>query len=311
MKKTADSIVILGPTASGKTKLAVEIAAKFNGEILSADSRMVYKGLDIGTGKDLEEYVYQGVSINYHLIDLVDPNFPYHIHHFQSDFKLAYQAVLNKNKLPIICGGSGLYLEAIIHDFSYTAIPKLPNFTENLSKLTLEELTSIFESYTEHPFKNIAAIESKRRCIRAIEILEYLQQFPETILAEPNPIEPLVIGLNPPLEKRIESINFRLSHRLNNGLIEEVEGLINKGIPKETLIRFGLEYKFVTEHLSGLFDKTELKEKLEVAIRQFAKRQMTYFRKMEKSGIQIHWVNQKEDVFNLIKQTDFKNNQTT
>ncbi len=290
-----DSIVVLGPTASGKTKLAVKLAQAQNGEILSIDSRMVYKGMDIGTGKDLKEYTLENSSIPYHLIDLVTPEFSYHIHTFQLDFKLAFSKVKSKEKLPILCGGSGLYLDAVIHDFLYTSIPIIPEFKEKLLNLSHPELIDLYNGYQNHSFKEIADLGSIKRAIRAIEILEYLNRNPDYCLPEPKPINPFVIGITP--DRSLLKINIlnRLQIRLQEGLIEEVQSLLEKGIKEEKLIHFGLEYKFVMAFLQKKINKEELFEKLGIAIIQFSKRQMTYFRKMEKGGLKIHWFKNGEE----------------
>lgn len=296
-----DSICILGPTASGKTNLTVQICQKYGGELLSIDSRMVYKKMDIGTGKDLHEYSLTEPAVNYHLIDIIDAHEPYAIHQFQDDFKLAFEAVRNKNKIPVLCGGSGLYLEAVIKDFTYTSVPNLHELRAQLDVKNDTEIQKIFEQQAAHPFKLLADTSTRKRTIRAIEILQYLFFHPEFILRTPQPIKPLVIGLNPPLGNRRENILLRLQQRINNGLIEEVEQLLADGITHERLVYFGLEYKFVSDYLQGKMSMEYMIEHLGIAIQQFAKRQMTYFRKMEKAGIKIHWIEKKEDAFPLIQ----------
>lgn len=300
-EKTYDSIVILGATASGKTRLAVRLAGILNGEILSADARMVYKNMDIGTGKDLQDYFYEGAAIPYHLIDLVSPQTHYHIYQFQQDFKQAFHLVRTNKKIPIICGGSGLYLEAVIQDFTYTSIPI--NDTMRLVYLnqSYEDLLALFDAMDLPAYKKIADVASKKRLIRAIEIGQYLLSNPDFVLPTPQPIHPLIFGLNPNLALRRENILNRLQNRLEQGLVEEVECLLNSGIEAERLAYFGLEYKWVSSYLLHQISKEKMLEKLGVAIQQFAKRQMTYFRKMEKSGLQIHWIKQEKEAIELIK----------
>jgi len=295
-----DCLIILGPTASGKTKLAVELAYQLRGEILSADSRMVYKKMDIGTGKDLEDYHFLDMPIPYHLIDLVEPDEPYFVSQFQADFKQAFEEVKLRSKLPIICGGSGLYLEAVIQDFVYTKVPVTPNFKENLDSFSLEELKEKFEQYPYHDFKLTADHQTLKRAKRALEIIDYLSRNPEYYLPQSQPLKPFTIGLNPDINTRKEKILQRLIYRIENGLPEEVEALLNSGISKDRIRFFGLEYKFILAYLEGEFNKELLIERLGTAIQQFAKRQMTYFRKMEKSGIKIHWVQTKNEAMETI-----------
>ncbi|MCF8255896.1 MAG: tRNA (adenosine(37)-N6)-dimethylallyltransferase MiaA [Bacteroidia bacterium] len=295
-----DCLVILGATASGKTKLAVEIAYQLNGEILSADSRMVYKKMDIGTGKDLAEYQFIDKTIPYHLMDLVEPDEHYFISRFQSDFKKAFRDIQKRNKLPIICGGSGLYLEAVLQDFVFTQVPITENFKTSLEQFSLDELQLKFKEYPFHEFQLKADLGTKKRAIRAIEIIDFLTQNPNYTLPISKPLQAFIIGLNPPLLERREKIIARLKHRINNGLIEEVESLLDSGISKERLRFFGLEYKFVVAYLEKELSKELLIERLGTAIQQFAKRQMTYFRKMEKSGLKIHWVQTKNEALEII-----------
>jgi tRNA dimethylallyltransferase len=308
-KKTYDSIVVLGPTASGKTRLAVKLAGILNGEILSADARMVYKKMDIGTGKDLQEYFYNNKAIPYHLINLVDPNTSYHIYQYQQDFKIAFQLVQANKKIPIICGGSGLYIEAVIKDYQYTAIPI--NEHQRLIYLNqdYDDLLTTFKLMELPEYKKTADVATKKRLIRAIEIGQYLMAHPNLILPDSQSLNPIIIGLNPNLEMRRENILLRLQSRLKEGLIEEVEGLMNVGVEAKRLAHFGLEYKWISSYLLGNTGKEQMAEKLGIAIQQFAKRQMTYFRKMEKSGLKIHWIKQESEAFELLSEhfinTDF------
>jgi len=299
--KQIDSIVILGPTASGKTKLAVQLAAKLNSEILSIDSRMVYKQLDIGTGKDLDEYIYENKAIPYHLIDVCEPQNNYHIYQFQQAFKMAFDVVKSKNKTPILCGGSGMYLDAVINDFTYTSIPGNKLLQEKLEALELTQLQEKFHELDVHSFKEIADLGSKKRAIRALIIANFLLENPSYELVKPKPLQPITFGLNPPTQERRNNITKRLNQRIQNGLIEEVENLLNTGISVEKLISLGLEYKFVTRYLLGELSKENMLELLGIAIQQFAKRQMTYFRKMEKSGLDIHWIKSEDEAIDLLQ----------
>ena len=299
--KQIDSIVILGPTASGKTKLAVQLAAKLNSEILSIDSRMVYKQLDIGTGKDLDEYIHENKAIPYHLIDVCEPQNNYHIYQFQQAFKTAFDVVRSKNKTPILCGGSGMYLDAVINDFTYTSIPGNKLLQEKLEALELTQLQEKFHQLDVHSFKEIADLGSKKRAIRALLIANFLLKNPSYELVKPKPLQPITIGLNPPIQERRNNITKRLNQRIQNGLIEEVENLLNAGISVEKMISLGLEYKFVTRYLLGELNKENMLELLGIAIQQFAKRQMTYFRKMEKSGLDIHWIKSEDEAIDLLQ----------
>lgn len=295
-----DSITVIGPTASGKTNLAVTLAHQLNGEILSIDSRMVFKGMDIGTGKDLDSYVYQGKLIPYHLIDVCEPTDNYHIHRFQTDFKKAFQLVRTEKKLPILCGGSGLYLEAVIKDFAYTSIPSNIQRRGELETLTLTELNEILNTFPSNDFLKLADPSSHKRAVRAIEVMEFLVANPLFELPISRPINSFIIGLNPTTEIRWERINKRLEQRLNHGLIEEVVQMRQAGITKERLEFFGLEYKYVLNYLEENWSRERLFEELSIAIRQFSKRQMTYFRKMEKGGLTIHWIEHPDEVFSIL-----------
>ena len=284
-------IVILGPTASGKTHLAVQLAHQINGEIISADSRQVYRGMDIGTGKDLEEYIIDNQAIPYHLIDILEAGEQYHIHLFQQDFQRAYQDIILRGKTPILCGGSGMYLEAVLKGYEFTAIPIDENLRVDLLEKSSEELTQIFQKNPSQ-YNSKADISTRKRLIRAIEINQFLTQNPDFMVPLPNIPEFIIFGLNPETESRRISITKRLNHRLENGMIEEVKALINKGISPDKLIFYGLEYKFITQYLTGELSYEIMVEKLNVAIHQFAKRQMTYFRKMERDGLKINWLSE-------------------
>jgi tRNA dimethylallyltransferase len=292
-------IVILGPTASGKTKLACRIAYDLGGEIISADSRQVYKGLDIGTGKDLEEYTVNGLQIPYHLINIVEPEKQFYLHEFIQELKNSFDGIHAKNKTPIICGGTGLYLDALRKDFSLTQIPEDKTLREQLELLSKEQLIKQLEKF---PTKFYARVDlnSKKRIIRGIEIAKYVTKNGETPSNSEIPYKPYYIGINSDIEIRKKKISDRLMKRLNEGLIEEVEKLLEKGITHERLILFGLEYKFVSMYLRNEISKDELFSRLQTAIFQFAKRQMTWFRKMEKEGVEIHWVSPSDDITSYI-----------
>ncbi len=281
-------ITILGPTASGKTKLAVALAHKINGEIISADSRQVYWGMDIGTGKDLADYQVFGQKIPYHLIDICAAGEKYNVFEFQKDFSTTYQNIIKKGKTAILCGGSGQYLASVLEDYKFTAVPVNQNLRDVLDLKTDDELEHIYHQITTE-FSEIAKIESRKRLIRAIEINQYLSENKNF-----NPAtfkhDSIIFGLDLPVELRRQKITERLNQRLENGLIEEVETLLKSGISAETLTYYGLEYKFVVDYLFDRYDFDTFVQLLQTAIHQFAKRQMTFFRKMEKDGLKINWI---------------------
>lgn len=282
-------IVILGPTASGKTHLAVQLAHQIDGEIISADSRQVYRGMDIGTGKDLDEYVIDGKKIPYHLIDIIEAGESYHIYQFQQDFQKAYTDILQRGKTPILCGGSGMYLDAVLKGYEFTAVPVNESLRETLLEKSMEELLDIFEA-NKNVYAEKSDTSTKKRLIRAIEINLFLNQNPDFKITSQPITNATIFGLNPPTEIRRERITKRLIARLENGMILEVEALLNKGISPDKLIFYGLEYKFITQYLMGEISYQIMFEKLNVAIHQFAKRQMTFFRKMENDGLKINWL---------------------
>lgn len=294
-------IVILGPTASGKTKLAVELAAKIGGEIISADSRQVYKGMNIGTGKDYEEYEHiSGQNIPYHLIDVVETGEEYHVARFQKDFHQAYQEIINKGKVPVLCGGTGMYIEAVLKNYQHTQIPIDDVLREKLEAKDYEELLNQFQQEYQNIYPE-ADTSTKKRLIRAIEVGRFMQDNPHRReVAEP--YQAMIFGITIPIEVRRERITKRLYKRLEEGMIEEVQSLLDKGISPDKLIFYGLEYKFITEYLIGQLNYDEMIKKLEVAIHQFAKRQMTFFRSMEKKDLTIHWLDGMESVENLTNQ---------
>ena len=283
-----DLITILGPTASGKTPLAAALARRIGGEILSADSRQVYRRMDIGTGKDLSDYG----DVPYHLIDICEPGTKYNLFQYQQDFFDAYNNIIGRGVTPILCGGTGLYIEAVLKGYQLSPVPQNPELRQRLEGKSLEELTQILtemKAKTGSNMHNKTDVDSCQRAIRAIEIEEYNLHTP-TPKRELPPIDSLIIGVNIDREARREKITRRLKARLEEGMIEEVKGLLAEGIPAEDLIYYGLEYKFVTEYLVGKTTYDEMFQRLEIAIHQFAKRQMTWFRGMERRGFTIHWI---------------------
>ena len=294
MKSNYNCIIILGPTASGKTKLAVEIASEKNGEIISIDSRQVYKKLNIGTGKDLEEYG----NIPYHLIDIVEPTHRYHVHAFAKDFYSAFSKIKDKSKLPILCGGTGLYFDTLLKKNELISVPVNDDLRKQLNGKNSQELQKIYNSY-KHSGKYSFDNSTVKRQIRSIEILDYLKNnsVPKINFHELNP---LIIGVKTTLEQRRANISKRLRNRLKNGLIEETEGLIGDGISHEQLQYFGLEYKFLSYYLLGKLSKEEMISQLETAIHQYAKRQMTWWRKMEREGLKINWMQTIDEVQRIL-----------
>ena len=280
-------VTILGPTATGKTQLATALAARIDGEIISADSRQIYRGMDIGTGKDLAEYVVDGKPIPYHLIDIVDAGYKYNVFEYQRDFLKAFESVNQRGHLPILCGGTGLYIEAVLNGYKLLAVPDNQLLREQLATKTLDELTSILSGYkTLH---NQTDVDTVKRAIRAIEIEEYYQTHEEETVEYPE-LNSLIIGVGIDREVRREKITNRLKARLNEGMIDEVKMLLDSGVQPDDLIYYGLEYKFVTNYLLGKLTFDELFTQLEIAIHQFAKRQMTWFRGMERRGFTIYWL---------------------
>lgn len=280
-------VTILGPTATGKTQLATALAARIDGEIISADSRQIYRGMDIGTGKDLAEYVVDGKPIPYHLIDIVDTGYKYNVFEYQRDFLKAFESVNQRGHLPILCGGTGLYIEAVLNGYKLLAVPDNQILRVQLANKTLDELTSILSGYkTLH---NQTDVDTVKRAIRAIEIEEYYQTHEEETVEYPE-LNSLIIGVGIDREVRREKITKRLKARLDEGMIDEVKMLLDSGVQPDDLIYYGLEYKFVTNYLLGKLTFDELFTQLEIAIHQFAKRQMTWFRGMERRGFTIHWL---------------------
>jgi tRNA dimethylallyltransferase len=285
-------ITILGPTASGKTSLAAALAADIGAEIISADSRQVYRGMDIGTGKDLEDYTVDGKSIPYHLIDIVSPGSKYNLFQYQEDFVEVYHDIISRGVTPILCGGSGLYLEAVIKGYSLSPVPQNPELRASLEDKSLDELTEILEDLKRQNHSvmhNKTDVDTAKRAIRAIEIETYNMEHPLPLRDMPK-IDTLIIGVNIDRDDRRRKISERLKHRLDDGLVDEIKGLLDRGVPASDLIYYGLEYKYVTEYVIGLISYDEMFNQLEIAIHQFAKRQMTWFRGMERRGFDIHWI---------------------
>lgn len=281
-------IVIVGPTASGKTRKAVELSQLLGGEIISGDSRQVYRRMDLGTGKDLEEYG----TIPYHLIDICEPGEKYNLHRFVKDFHEARSLIVKKNKKVVVCGGTGMYIETVLSGVKLPDVPENLPLREKLEKKSLQELSEILSQYkTLH---NTTDIDTAKRAIRAIEIEEYYLNHPleaqESKRSQSVPLNSLIIGIDIPREIRRQRISERLRSRLNQGMLEEIKGLLDSGVKPEDLIYYGLEYKYLTLHVIGKITYEEMVKDLETAIHQFAKRQMTWFRGMERRGFHIHWL---------------------
>ena len=281
-------ITILGPTASGKTPLAASLAKEIGGEIISADSRQVYRRMDIGTGKDLEDYG----DIPYHLIDIAEPGTKYNLFQYQQDFFDAYNNIIGRGKIPILCGGTGLYIEAVLKGYQLSPVPQNPELRKRLEDKALDELTQMLVELKQQNGSNMhnkTDVDSCQRAIRAIEIETYNLQHPVPRRELP-PVDSVIIGVNIDREARRQKITNRLKARLEGGMVDEVRSLLNEGIPAEDLIYYGLEYKFVTEYVTGQTTYDEMFQRLGIAIHQFAKRQMTWFRGMERRGFTIHWI---------------------
>ena len=282
-------ITILGPTASGKTPVAARLAEEIGGEVISADSRQVYRRMDIGTGKDLEDYG----SVPYHLIDICEPGTKYNLFEYQQDFYDVYQQIRSRGAVPILCGGTGLYIEAVLKGYKLSPVPQNQTLRDSLEGKSLDELTDMLvklKAQNGSNMHNTTDVDSCQRAIRAIEIETYNLQHPMPKRELP-PVDSLIIGIDIDRELRREKITRRLKARLENGMVEEVKALLDEGIPAEDLIYYGLEYKFLTEYLTGQLTYDEMFQRLEIAIHQFAKRQMTWFRGMERRGFKINWIN--------------------
>ena len=299
-----DLITILGPTASGKTPLAAALADRMGTEIISGDSRQVYRRMDLGTGKDLVDYTVDGRQVPYHLIDIVEPGYKYNVFEYQRDFLKAYEEISAKGKTPILCGGTGMYIESVLKGYRLLPVPENPELRASLEGKSLEELTHILEGYKK--LHNSTDVDTCKRAIRAIEIEEYYKQQPPEYREFPS-LKSLIVGVDIDRELRREKITRRLKLRLEEGMVDEVRGLLAEGIPAENLIYYGLEYKFLTQYAIGEISYDEMFLQLETAIHQFAKRQMTWFRGMERRGFTIHWLDatlpmeeKTEQIINLI-----------
>jgi len=290
-------ITILGPTASGKTSVAARLAAEIGGEIVSADSRQVYRRMDIGTGKDLDDYEVKNengevINVPYHLIDIREPGTKYNLFEYQQDFYDVYQDIRRRGAVPILCGGTGLYIEAVLKGYKLSPVPQNQELRDSLEGKPLNELTEMLKGLKEKNGSNMhntTDVDSCQRAIRAIEIETYNLEHP-TPRRELPPVESLIIGIDIDREERRAKITRRLKARLEEGMVEEVKALLDEGIPADDLIYYGLEYKFLTEYLTGVASYGEMTNRLEIAIHQFAKRQMTWFRGMERRGFKIHWI---------------------
>ena len=287
-------LAVVGPTASGKTSLAVRLAHKLNGIVLSGDSRQVYRGMDLGTGKDIEEYSINGNAVPYRLIDIANAGDKYTVFNFQRDFYQAFKECQELGKFPVLCGGSGLYVQSVISGYKLLDVPQNKELREELSSKSLPQLIEILKGYkTLH---NTTECDTCNRAIRAIEIEEYYATHPDDFQKWDFPeLKPLIIGTHVDRDVRRARITKRLHDRLDAGMVDEVRGLIESGTSPEDLIYYGLEYKYITQHVIGELTFDEMFEKLNIAIHQFAKRQMTWFRKMEREGYKIHWVDPSQD----------------
>ena len=299
-------ITILGPTASGKTPVAARLAVEIGGEIISADSRQVYRRMDIGTGKDLADYVVtnqetgERKSVPYHLIDIREPGTKYNLFEYQQDFFDAYQDIRSRGAVPILCGGTGLYIEAVLKGYQLSPVPQNQALRDRLEGLSLPELTQMLmelKAKNGSTMHNTTDVDSCQRAIRAIEIETAIleeggrrKEEGDYLRTSIPPVDSLIIGISIDRELRREKITRRLKARLEEGMVDEVKALLDEGIPAEDLVYYGLEYKFVTEYLTGQTSYDEMFTRLEIAIHQFAKRQMTWFRGMERRGFTIHWI---------------------
>lgn len=299
-KEKYDILAVVGPTACGKTSLAVDLALSIDGaEIISADSRQVYRGMDIGTGKDLSEYTRGDVTVPSHLLDIVDAGEKYNLFEFQHDFLKAYEDIKARGAFPVMCGGSGLYVESVLRGYRLLPVPENPALRARLEEKSLEELTAILAGYKS--LHNNTDTDSKKRAIRAIEIEEYYLNCPVEERSFPQ-INALVVGVSVDREVRRERISRRLRERLKEGMVEEVRALLDSGLDPEQLIYYGLEYKYLTLYLTGAMGYDDMVRGLEIAIHQFAKRQMTWFRGMEKRGVDIKWVDASLERGQLVEQ---------
>ncbi len=282
-----DLITVLGPTATGKTQFAANLCKIIDAEVISADSRQVYRGMDIGTGKDIEDYTVAGFNVAYHLVDIVDAGEKYNVFEYQSDFLQVYNKLKEQNKLPVLCGGSGMYIDAVLKGYKLINVPINQKLRDELESCSLEELSAKLALYKKT--HNRTDVDTKKRAVRAIEIAAYYHDNSDIDFAFPT-IKPLIFGIKLERQAVKDRITQRLKQRLREGMIDEVEGLLKNGIPPETLIYYGLEYKFITRFLNKELSYNAMVDKLNVAIHQFSKRQMTWFRKMEREGFKINWL---------------------
>lgn len=281
-------ITILGPTASGKTSVAAHLAARTGGEVISADSRQVYRGMDLGTGKDYDDYIIDGQKIPFHLVDIVDAGYQYNVYEYQRDFLKVFEDMQRRNVFPVLCGGSGMYIEAVLRNYRLTRVPPNEVLRKKLAGKSLEELTAILRKY-KSKLHNITDIENEKRALRAIEIGEYYASHPQEETQMPG-INSLIIGVKYDRASQRRRITERLKQRLGKGLVDEVARLLNEGLSPQALTYYGLEYKFITLYLKGELTYDDMYAKLNTAIHQFARRQMTWFRRMERQGIKIRWL---------------------
>ena len=290
--KERKMITILGPTASGKTSVAAALALRTDGEIISADSRQVYRRMDIGTGKDLADYCVDGTNIPYHLIDIAEPGTKYNLFQYQQDFHKAYGDIRARGRQPILCGGTGLYIEAVLGGYQLSPVPQNQALRDSLASHSLAELTEMLQELkgkTGSNMHNRTDVDTVQRAIRAIEIETYNLEHPTPERQLP-PVDSIIIGIDIDRDLRREKITRRLKARLDEGMVDEMRSLINGGGCPDDLIYYGLEYKFVTEYIIGRLSYDEMFRQLEIAIHQFAKRQMTWFRGMERRGFHINWI---------------------
>lgn len=284
---TTKLLTITGPTACGKTALAAELAYQLGGEIISADSRQVFRGMDIGTGKDLADYHVHGTDISYHLIDIHEAGYEYNVYQFQNDFLRAFSDIVTRGRQPILCGGTGMYVEAVVKGYQLADAPIDPEFRQRMEAYSDEELTARLAACIK--LHNHTDTEDRNRLLRALEIQEYHLRHPDAYPHMPE-MEHLVVGISFPREQVVERIGIRLRQRLEEGMVEEVQALLAQGVPEERLLRYGLEYRHVTQYLAGRCSYDEMFRDLYTDIRRFSKRQMTWFRRMERQGIPIHWI---------------------
>jgi tRNA dimethylallyltransferase len=287
MSDNYNLVVVLGPTASGKTRFAALLADRIDGEIISADSRQIYRHMDLGTGKDYDDYRVEDRTIPFHLIDIHEPGYKYNVFEFQKDFADVYSSLVNRKKVPILCGGTGMYIEAVTKSYELVSVPVNEELRQSLKDKSLEELTEIMAGYKH--LHNRSDTDTVKRAIRSIEIAEYSQLNPELKVSFPV-IRPVYLGIEVDREVRRNRITSRLHKRLKEGMIDEVKNILVRGISPDDLIYYGLEYKYITLYLIGKLSRDEMEKQLNTAIHQFAKRQMTWFRKMEKEGSRIHWL---------------------